>query len=82
MIEIKYCPNCLEECQQSSYGGYACYLCGVLQYATSIVLDTPDPEKSKQYKLGEYLKKIVAPHITYQDGWVEKISNDIKELLK
>lgn len=82
METMKYCPNCLRECTESTYGGYACPPCGILQYATSTTLDTPDKEKSKQYKLREYLKDIVAPHISYKEGWEERIAQEIKEILK
>ena len=81
MKELKYCPNCLKECTESPYGGYACPPCEVLQYSTSILLDTPDKEKSKQYKLKEYLKGIIAPHISYEEGWAERITKEIQELL-
>ncbi len=75
MKSKKYCPNCLEICSESPYGGYACSPCGILQYATGILFDLPDKEKSRQYKI----RKLLRPYMAY-DVSEEKMENLIKKL--
>lgn len=76
---MKYCPNCLKECTECPYGGYACEPCGVLQYTTSITLDTPDKEKSRTYKMKKYLRKITHYEVRCED--YDSIIDDIKKIL-
>lgn len=58
--KIKYCPRCLGICEISPYEKdgwkYGCYRCEVLLYSPAVLLDSPDKEKSIDYKLGEVLK--------------------------
>lgn len=75
-METKYCPNCLEVCSDSPYGGYACKPCGILQYATGILFDTPDKEKSKQYKIRQLLRPVL------NHGVDEKMLDELIEKLK
>ena len=76
---MKYCPNCLKECSVSPYGGYACNSCEVLQYANSILLNEPDIEKQKDYKLRKLLERVINPNI--QEEGLNNLIEDIKNLL-
>ena len=75
---MKYCPNCLKECSVSQHGGFACDNCGILQYCTGILLDEPNTEKQKDYKLRKILKQVIHPSI--REEGLENIIIDIEKL--
>lgn len=79
-MQTKYCPNCLKECTQSPLRGegwaYACANCGILGYSPTVLLDTPDKEASKRYRVKEFLKK----NIAYSSNIDEVVEEVIKLL--
>ncbi len=78
---MKYCPNCLKLATISpiaSQGwGYGCESCEILAYSPSVLLDSPDVEKSKKYKLTEYMKR----NVNYMAD-PERCAEEIIEILK
>ncbi len=74
---MKYCPNCLGVCNISPYDkeGYGCDKCEVLLYATSVLLDIPDKEKSRKYKT----KKILGKYNLGEED-IDYIINEIDNL--
>ena len=56
--QVKYYPNCLWKCWYSKMlKWYDCEKCEVLLYNTSVVLDSPDLEKQREYKFYNIIKK-------------------------
>ena len=78
MKEIKYCPNCLWECNESLdktiYDKwYWCDKCWVLVYSRHILLNSPDEiEKSRIYRIGNITGIYNA----------EEIYEELKEIFK
>jgi len=80
----KYCPNCLELCTVSPYArdglGFGCDPCGILLYSSALLLDSPDKEAQKKYKLKEYIKSVVGYHMS-SDAQIEEVISSIKSIL-
>lgn len=64
-----YCPNCTKECVirdnkdlPSSWNNkinYWCDDCGIIIYSDKLLLDSPDLEKSKEYKTRQVIWKVI-----------------------
>jgi len=75
---MKYCPECLNQVTPSSYGGFGCEKCGVLQYCTGILLDTPNKEEQKQY----ILKNLILGRLNLDEQTVNQVAEKITKLFK
>lgn len=85
MTNKKYCPQCLKPCvkrlktEMTGDWGYGCDSCQILYYSKKVLLDTPDKEASINYKLIDFLKKILHPNIVEED--LGEIAETIKSIL-
>jgi len=64
LVEIKYCPMCLNKCEirtdklfseREFY--YSCDACKIIAFSDSVLLNYPDVMASRKFLLSEYLKR-------------------------